>query len=468
MPVKSSKRGKSSSSKKTSSSRRNLPYDVKIMMCVRDPFVKNSKPTWRTLPGMADLEIELIKQWYNRFEMEKLIKVLIVHGIQVCVKANYGGKLPSWFSRNVNVSNSSKKVDDYFRMAQHIVAAMKLGGNNMAGLMLKQTKNSFKPISSKDFVTYSVVKARSAFSPGMFPTVWDMLDMKESNVTSTPNTTPGDNFGADTYCTEVFQTLREVIGDVLKGNYLAILNKYSEKGSSFTPTDLSDSLSVAASEASAATQRVIENAGSEVDVVGDAEPDLIDLNSEVVMMPSGSSEAGGLDLVGKKERSLTDLFVQPRWQGVGNNPGIPGESKLGRFGSAWSATTTPMVGFVKPFNISMAESYTGMTNKAYKRHINSATGTPDGKSRPLYKANDWYGSSKLGASLNPMARFGLNRKLNMIKENKSAKNRRKTSKSAKKNASFGPKSRTAKKSATKKRTAKKSATKKRTAKVDVR
>ena len=41
----------------------NLPYDVKILMCVREPFVRRSPPVWKEIKGMAGLEIELIKYW---------------------------------------------------------------------------------------------------------------------------------------------------------------------------------------------------------------------------------------------------------------------------------------------------------------------------------------------------------------------------------------------------------------------
>jgi hypothetical protein len=488
MPVKFNKSGKSrssnkmslskkssskkSSSKKSSSkklsfgrkrsstrySSRNLPYDVKIMMCVREPFVKNSKPMWRTLPVMPDLEIELIKHWYRRFEMEKLIKVLIVHGLQVCVKANYDGKLPSWFGGKISVSDSSKKVDEYFRSAQHIAASMRLGRANMAGLLLKQSKDPFKPISSNDFVPYSVVKARSAFFPGMFPTVWNMLDMKESSVDSNPNTEPGEDFGANNYCVEVFDTLRDVIGDILKGNYREILNKYYGTGRSVSPQEHSDNEVARESEAVAATQRVADKAtvgdivltadsvdAEDEDAVEDEAAVDHDTNNVMTSIP-------GMDLSNSPlitgRRYPTTRPPAPGWKPFSNakSLGFGKKRRSSRFGS-WSATTTPMVGFVKPLNISMAESYTGMTDKAYKRHVNSATGTPDGRSKPLYKANDFYGSSALGASLNPMARFGLRRHEKDDDEKPMKKSAKKSAKKPTKKSAKKPTKKSAKKSA---------------------
>jgi hypothetical protein len=176
---------------------------------------------------MTDLEIQLIQHWYGRFEAEKLIKVLVVHGMQTCIRINYLGQLPNWFNKKVKVTDSAKHVDEYFSIAQNLAATMRLGESDMAGLLLDPRRvDPSKKLTSNDFVSYSVVKARSAFFPGMFPSVFDMLNMVESNVTSTPSTQPGEEFGKGIHCQAVFDILKEKIHDILAGKWDHILEAY--------------------------------------------------------------------------------------------------------------------------------------------------------------------------------------------------------------------------------------------------
>jgi hypothetical protein len=69
-----------------------------------------------------------------------------------------------------------------------------------------------------------------------------------------------------------------------------------------------------------------------------------------------------------------------------------------------------MIGYVKPYNISAAEQYTGMTPSMYKSHLNSMTATPYGSKSPISRANNYYGMNRLGDSLNPSGTsFGARR-----------------------------------------------------------
>jgi hypothetical protein len=76
-------------------------------------------------------------------------------------------------------------------------------------------------------------------------------------------------------------------------------------------------------------------------------------------------------------------------------------------GHGWSATTAPMMGFVKPYNMSMAEQITGMTDKNYLKHISSRTATPvNGPPVNVAQANNYYGTYGLGTRVNPVSSYG--------------------------------------------------------------
>ena len=71
-------------------------------------------------------------------------------------------------------------------------------------------------------------------------------------------------------------------------------------------------------------------------------------------------------------------------------------------GRGWSSGTAPMIGYVRPYRISGMESYTGMTPRMYRKHIDARTGLPTiGSMGPLSRANSYYGSYRLGEKLNP-------------------------------------------------------------------
>jgi len=79
--------------------------------------------------------------------------------------------------------------------------------------------------------------------------------------------------------------------------------------------------------------------------------------------------------------------------------------RMGRFGR--SPTLSQSTGFVRPpFNISMAESYTGMRPRSYLRHAMSPTASPVmmPPGTGVAAANSYYGSYGMGLHLNPQAR----------------------------------------------------------------
>lgn len=86
--------------------------------------------------------------------------------------------------------------------------------------------------------------------------------------------------------------------------------------------------------------------------------------------------------------------------------------RTGRFGRQPSLTQS--MGFVRPpFNISMAESYTGMRPRSYLRHAMAPTASPVmmPPGTGVAAANSYYGSYGMGLHLNPQerqpaARFG--------------------------------------------------------------
>ena len=67
-----------------------------------------------------------------------------------------------------------------------------------------------------------------------------------------------------------------------------------------------------------------------------------------------------------------------------------------------------MMGFVKPYRNSMMEDYTGFSPRMYRNHINDNTvGDLD-----IPQANNYYGSYRLGANLDPGSGFGRKRNRN--------------------------------------------------------
>lgn len=91
---------------------------------------------------------------------------------------------------------------------------------------------------------------------------------------------------------------------------------------------------------------------------------------------------------------------------------------MNRFGR--SPSLTQMTGYVRPYRTSAMEDYTGMTPSMYRRHLNSKTGTPMGRSARLGSANSYYGSYPLGEKLNP-SRFGAPKKRRKTRKTPSKK-----------------------------------------------
>lgn len=82
-----------------------------------------------------------------------------------------------------------------------------------------------------------------------------------------------------------------------------------------------------------------------------------------------------------------------------------------RFGAP--VDLTRMTGYVRPYDISAMENYTGMTPDMYRRHNSRNTGAPyGGMNGPIPRANSYYGNYRNGEALNPSAGYGRRRNYN--------------------------------------------------------
>jgi hypothetical protein len=66
-----------------------------------------------------------------------------------------------------------------------------------------------------------------------------------------------------------------------------------------------------------------------------------------------------------------------------------------------------MTGYVRPYNTSAMEDYTGYTDSMYNDHISRSTGAPyGGTTGPISQANSYYGNYRNGERLNPGSSYG--------------------------------------------------------------
>ena len=403
--------------RKTTKSAKCQEGEVKISMCVRDVTGKGSKNCrWMSLPGNMGVQKGIAEKWYLTLQVAKGVKLVFIKAMQECVKACYYQKIPSWFKRAIKSSASEKVVNEYFEKARRILFCMNLYDQEAAGwLLTAKSVKTAKYVSGLKFKSYDQLKTDCKYEHSinkMPKNVFELLNMFRQNIYIDEPQYPGQGgefFNAKMHCREIYQATRKVVEFVIKFPH-QVDNILAANGF-MTIKELQQREQQKQNISSAPTGSMRGSQAEDNALVGPVTP------SRSVVRANGAAAAQNR-ISENQNRARAAGFAAE----AGNLAKQAGDaaSKLSkmvgfgrrrrRSGFGWSATTTPMIGFVRPFRSSAMEQYTGMTPRMYRRHIGSRTGTPMGVSRPnLARANDYYGSWRLGERLNPMNRFGRRR-----------------------------------------------------------
>ena len=416
MPIKSGKRKKDKCK----------VGDVKIMMCVSDfSGRKIKKPKWVRLPGMKDLEYDLIEKWYWKMMKQRAIKLVFIHGMQTCVRLTYLDKIPSWFNQKITSNTPEKTVNDYFAKAKRILNCMKRAPREEAGYLLTQATYGSEKRSQFKFKNYTTLANECKYYDDEYKSVYQIIGA--INYTNAqPHTILNKEGGwmqdDELLCTDVKRVMVELMELVLKNREVDVL-LYSGL------SKLKDIVEAHRHFEDLRKSKMEEKLKPNPENV-DVEPDLPPRPPTLPPHPSSGTEGLRASMKGDEG---TQFNPNPRKQSqlekLGHkdsfNPSF-GRSMTGR---GWSAGTTPMVGFVRPYRISAMESYTGMTPRMYGNHINARTGVPTGMGgNGLARANSYYGSYRLGEKLNPMNSFGRRRRGPDDDDDELRKRRRRTTK----------------------------------------
>lgn len=537
--------GRPKKSKKITS--KHVPMEVSIKMYMKDPLRPNVPGKWVSIPGLVDTRMEIAQHWYRRLAMERLVKLVVIHGIQTCVRVCYKGQAPKWFSKVIHYTTSDKEFNDYWGKAKRIIACMKLFDKKYAGFLLtERSLQHTTDINKLEFRSVEDLASECRYRDDMFNSVWDLLGLVEKSLgdKSPINTAELDEH---MLCTGIFEMMKNLINAFLQGDESAIsavMKSYGLNDRSIGAFSAMEALlmsyytgkydtgakqaplrSLKVSKLPTAIRRIsrkisapepvtpeplseptvpwrptqfpepvvrtrqdsltADKDGILYDKAGnivhprDVHPDTMVTTHDGKRMPFSRFLAWLSTLIGSINKGMhnisnnithaapissirnaisriTSKVKKPAAKPLSVDDDDDGDTlekiladakdlqRRTDFGSAWSATTTPMVGFVKPYRISAMESYTGMTPRAYRKHIMSKTGSPNGPSNtPLAKANDYYGSYRLGEKINPTAAFGLKgdaskaMKLKHSKKVSKKSPKKTTKKTTKKTSEFG-------------------------------
>ena len=172
-------RRKSSASKVS----KHIPMDVEIKMYFKDPFRGGSKAHWVVIPGLEKLKFGLAKQWYKRLILERFIKLIVIHGIQSCVRVCYRGIIPSWFSSRISYTSSDATLDEYWQRAKRIVACFRLFEPEDSGFLLTdKSLLTAKTIHQLKFRTPEDLASECRYREPIYDNVFSLLGLIESTL----------------------------------------------------------------------------------------------------------------------------------------------------------------------------------------------------------------------------------------------------------------------------------------------
>lgn len=413
--------GRKRRSTKSESINKYIPMDVSIKMYFKDPFRKSAKAHWVSIPGLEKLKIELGQQWYKRLILERFIKLIVIHGIQSCVRACYYGQIPSWFKQRLTYSSNDKVVDDYWTKAKRVIACFRLFSVEDAGFLLTDRSIlTAKTVNQLKFRSPEDISSECRFRSPIYNDVYSLLGMIEANIGNASSSVNGALSESQMNCKQIVGRMKEMIEKLLSGDIQVII----PYGATVSQADLVQEMVNRIQSVQIMRANQALKARGETDLIADT-------IMNQARLPTGSGRKHPTPVSVRQPTPVRKPTPSP----IGRPSGVPigttnpiaagheaiqkskgilsrlNKFKRGAFGSAWDPTTVSMTGFVKPYRVSAMESYTGMTPSAYRSHINSRTGSPTGSGGRLAKANNYYGSYRLGEMLNPSSRFGRRRAL---------------------------------------------------------
>lgn len=508
MPKKSSLNCKKSSEfgRKRKSTKKSVPGiegEVRIMMYVKNFSGRRiGKGEWVRLPGMQKLETALVNQWYIRMQKARAIKIVVIHGIQNCVRVCYLGKIPTWFSHKITTSSSDQQLNDYFNKAKRILTCMNFRDASAdpkndwsaagAGFLLTDKSAHSERRSQLKFKTYESLRQECKYYGPEPRSVFHIVKMLEDNIVNSPTVKPQGNwFAGNELCKKIVMIMNKYIELIMMGYFVDVLmnggyHKLSlhatdeqRKAAAAAASSRSSSGQGARSSAAAAVNQNSEIVDGRMDNMQRQLDKIVEMlggfhqgdnhydNSSHVINnnqapPKGSIAKRMYDAAKKRAGSISGaaagLFSRkhssapPAGGGSGRSsgkrsagsessaaqvaptsPSNPGRGAAlkkmlartkaaqagAQFGGNVDRGLNSMVGYVRPFRSSMMESYTGMTPSMYASHINSRTGVPAGHNNmTLARANDYYGSYRVGERMNPSFGAAKNNRRKSVRKNK--------------------------------------------------
>jgi hypothetical protein len=429
-------RRKSPTAKKSSFGRRksttskvskNILMDVEIKMYFKDPFRTSSKSQWVTIPGMEMLKYNIAKQWYKRLILERFIKLIVIHGIQTCVRVCYGGQIPSWYRSRLGYTSSESTLNEYWSRTKRIVACFRLFSTEDAGFLLTdKSVLTAKTVNQLKFRTPEDLASECRFRDPVYSNVFSLLGLIDSNIGTPDRVAGGENSAIHEQkmqCKSIIASVIAMVNGVIQGDH-QIMSAYGFNAASLI--SIQDIMRIILDVQRMRYNRTL-SARNESELIDEevvAQAPI--LTSSPTAQPAGQtkrtptepkagqtkrSESAGSEILSPEE--LAAMMKQSLDADVEINKAEAAEAaafaanKFGRSRFGQNASLVSATGFVKPYRISAMESYTGMTPSAYRKHIGARGATPTGTSRVnLARANNYYGSYRLGEELNPTARFG--------------------------------------------------------------
>lgn len=200
---------------------------VRIEMLVADYSKRriSKKLKWVSVPNVDNYRNGLIVDWLNKLQKIKAIKMILIHGMQNCIRVSYAGKIPSWFSHKIVSSTPEHRINEYFIKAKRVLTCMNMRDasadpNNDwskkgAGFLITSETANTKHFKFKEF---SVLCQQCRYNGPEPMTAYQIIDM----IDNTQDTFKSENVGAkwagrNLLCSEIAETMKTYIHLVLTG-----------------------------------------------------------------------------------------------------------------------------------------------------------------------------------------------------------------------------------------------------------
>lgn len=206
------------------------PMEVEFKMYFKDPLRRNSPGQWVKIPGMELAKFNMAKQWYTRLILERFAKLIIIQGIQQCVKVCYLGKIPGWYSSRIMYNSKDSTFEDYWSKTKRIITCFRLFDKADAGFLLtEESMRNAKNPSQFKFRSINDLASECRFREPVFDSVFGLLDMIGQDLTGDATITMGGNnvFRENQMqCGSIIERMRDMIRAVIETGHSEVTAEY--------------------------------------------------------------------------------------------------------------------------------------------------------------------------------------------------------------------------------------------------